>query len=150
MWWKGPAKNREKHSIKIRKENKNLFIEKLPCLCLRLDAQACPPWCICQCSRWARHRAQEKPSIANHILISLYIHNRYCSTWRDRVDDIRSIPFAFQFAFPEYLELWVKEENLVTFFESLCLKSFIIVSVLDRQPTKGSTRSRWMWPRRDR
>jgi hypothetical protein len=24
------------------------------------------------------------------------------------------------------------------------------VGVLDRQPTKGSTRSRWMWPRRDR
>jgi hypothetical protein len=23
------------------------------------------------------------------------------------------------------------------------------VGVLDRQPTKGSTRSRWMWPRRD-
>jgi hypothetical protein len=24
------------------------------------------------------------------------------------------------------------------------------VGVLNRQPTKGSTRSRWMWPRRDR
>jgi hypothetical protein len=24
------------------------------------------------------------------------------------------------------------------------------VGVLDRQPTKGSTRSRWMWPRRAR
>jgi hypothetical protein len=41
----------------------------------------------------------------NHILVPFYIHNHYCSTWRDRVDDIRSIPFAFQFAFPEYLEL---------------------------------------------
>jgi hypothetical protein len=24
------------------------------------------------------------------------------------------------------------------------------VGVLDRQPIKGSTRSKWMWPRRDR
>jgi hypothetical protein len=31
MWRKGPAKNREKDSIKIRKENKNLFTEKLSC-----------------------------------------------------------------------------------------------------------------------
>jgi hypothetical protein len=28
--------------------------------------------------------------------------------------------------------------------------SLVPVGVLDRQPTKGSTRSRWMWPRRDR
>jgi hypothetical protein len=41
----------------------------------------------------------------NHILVSFFIHNRYRSSWRDRVDDIRSIPFAFQFAFFEYLEL---------------------------------------------
>jgi hypothetical protein len=32
----------------------------------RLDARARPPWCICQCSRWAQRRAQEKPSIAIH------------------------------------------------------------------------------------
>jgi hypothetical protein len=28
---KGPAKNREKDSIKIRKEKENLFTKKLPC-----------------------------------------------------------------------------------------------------------------------
>jgi hypothetical protein len=31
----------------------------------------------------------------NHISVSFYIHNRYCSAWRDRVDNIRSISFAF-------------------------------------------------------
>jgi hypothetical protein len=30
------------------------------------------------------------------------------------------------------------------------MEYLVYVGVLDRQPTKGSTRSRWMWPRRDR
>jgi hypothetical protein len=34
--------------------------------------------------------------------------------------------------------------------KSLDVPSAPSVSVLDRQPTKGCTRSRWMWPRRDR
>jgi hypothetical protein len=41
----------------------------------------------------------------HHKLITLYIHNDYRSVGEHRVNNIRSVPLAFNFPFPKILNL---------------------------------------------
>jgi hypothetical protein len=83
MWRKGLAKNREKHLIKIRKENK-IYLQKVTLfyiLGLMLGLILHGVYVNVVDGHDIGLKKNLQSLSINHILVSFYIHNRYHSAW---------------------------------------------------------------------